>query len=67
MLMTVDEQNEMLKMIADAKDLNDRKNAAIDEIVALCNALIAENTLLKRQLEIAEWHIINGTEGTGKY
>jgi len=76
MLMTENEQQEMLQMIEEAKRLNEQKTDLMQDIIATCakmneqnelllreNALLKkQNELLERQLKIAEKHIMREHE-----
>lgn len=65
MLMTENEQKEMLSLISEAKELTKKKTNLMEELIQQMRLLLArnaeleiENQLLKRQLDIAESHIM---------
>lgn len=69
MLMTENEQKEMLDMISEAKELSQKKTNLMEEMIQQMRLLLArnaeleiENQLLKRQLDIAESHIMRENE-----
>ena len=69
MLMTENEQKEMLNLISEAKMLTAKKTDLMKELIQEMKVLIArnaeleiENQLLKRQLDIAEKHIMREHE-----
>ena len=69
MLMTENEQKEMLNLINEAKGLSQKKTDLMEEMIQQMRLLLArnaeleiENQLLKRQLDIAESHIMREDE-----
>lgn len=69
MLMTENEQKEMLNLISEAKELTQKKTNLMEEMIQQMRLLLArnaeleiENQLLKRQLDIAESHIMRENE-----
>lgn len=69
MLMTENEQKEMLNLISEAKELTQKKTNLMEEMIQQMRLLVArnaeleiENQLLKRQLNIAESHIMRENE-----
>ena len=69
MLMTENEQKEMLNLISEAKELTQKKTDLMEEMIQQMRLLVArnaeleiENQLLKRQLDIAESHIMRENE-----
>ena len=69
MLMTENEQKEMLNLINEAKELTQKKTNLMEEMIQQMRLLLArnaeleiENQLLKRQLDIAESHIMREDE-----
>lgn len=69
MLMTENEQKEMLNLINEAKEITQKKTNLMEELIQQMRLLLARNTeleienqLLKRQLDIAESHIMHEDE-----
>lgn len=69
MLMTENEQKEMLNLINEAKEITQKKTNLMEELIQQMRLLLArnaeleiENQLLKRQLDIAESHIMREDE-----
>ena len=69
MLMTENEQKEILNLINEAKELTQKKTDLMEEMIQQMRLLVArnaeleiENQLLKRQLDIAESYIMRENE-----
>jgi regulator of replication initiation timing len=65
MIMTPEEQKEMLDLIKECQQISDQKTKAIEEIILAAQAVLAENAVLrnenerlKRHLSIAEGAIL---------
>lgn len=69
MIMTPEEQHDMLQLVKKAKKINAKKTDLMEELVQMAQivaqqneVLIKENEMLKRQLEIAERQILRSTD-----
>ena len=65
MIMTPEEQKEMLDLIKECQQISEQKTKAIEEIILAAQAVLAENAVLrnenerlKRHLSIAEGAIL---------
>lgn len=69
MIMTAEEQHDILKMIQEVKEINKQKTDLMEELIYMAQAIVQQNEVLthenenlKRQLEIAERAILRSNE-----